>query len=251
MLSSVVPRRGAALLVKFLPRILLVGLTASPVWAGHDWGGLDLCRAFPERMPPPLDPMLRPDPEGTGARLLGYYCGQCHHAPGPGQHSAAEWADVLARMGLVMEATARFAAQFRPVVLPEPEDWAALLLYLQSHALRPLARPEEAPPAYRVLCGDCHAAPDPAAYPAASWPKLLARMTDYRPAMARPAADPADQAQVFTFLGVQQVLVGGPDPARPDAPSTERYGRWLALGPVFALVLLGLARWGRGYGKRA
>lgn len=70
--------------------ILLLWVVAAPVWASHDWIGLDLCRTYPERMPPKLDPGLLPDPQGRGAHLLGRYCGQCHFAPGPGQHSAAD-----------------------------------------------------------------------------------------------------------------------------------------------------------------
>ena len=42
-----------------------------------------------------VDRRVRPDSDGTGARLLGRYWGQCHFAPGPGQHSAEEWASLF------------------------------------------------------------------------------------------------------------------------------------------------------------
>lgn len=220
---------------------LLLWMSSASVWASHDWIGLDLCRSYPERMPPQLDPGLLPDPQGRGVQLLGRYCGQCHYAPGPGQHSAAEWTEVVRRMGLLMEVTARFAAQLRPVAMPTSEERAELLGYLQAQALRPLNRPETAPPAYRTLCGDCHAAPDPAAYPDTDWPALLARMQDHRRSMARPPTDRVTEAQVRSYLGVAKTVAGEPPVA--GSVRNDHLGRWLALGPVFLLLLLGLVRW--------
>jgi hypothetical protein len=230
---------------------MLASLGAPPAGASHPWGGLDLCRTYPERMPPPLEPGVLPDPQGPGPRLLGRYCDQCHHPPGPGQHTAEEWGEVIERMLLVMEATARFQAQLGSVRLPDPGERAALLGYLQTHALRPLARGEDAPPGYRPLCGDCHAAPDPAAYPGTDWSALLERMADHRQTMARPPADPAQQGQVEDFLGVSQTPAGAPEVARTGVPAAERYGRWLALGPFFALAAVGAVRWWAHRGGRA
>jgi hypothetical protein len=244
--------------------LMLVGLlAASPVWANHDWVGLDLCRTYPERMPPELDPGVLPEPEGPGARLLGRYCGQCHFAPGPGQHSAGEWAQVVPRMGLLMDVTARFGDRQRPIERPSPEERATLLAYLERHALRPLAAGDEAPPAYRTLCGDCHTAPDPTAYAGADWPTLLARMDGHRVTMLRPVADARARAQVMTYLGAMLGVPAGamlaPGPGRStanldgaplaSAPGSAS-GRWLALGPVFLLTLLGLGRWWRQQRRR-
>jgi hypothetical protein len=227
---------------------LLAGL-AGPVAASHDWLGMDLCRTYPERMPPPLDPALLPEPDGAGARLLLRHCGQCHHPPGPGQHTAAQWAEVVPRMGLLMQATARFGAGLRPVAVPGSDEQQRLLGYLQRHALRPLVDPAAAPPAYRALCGDCHPAPDPAAYREADWPALLARMGAHRRVMGRAPAEPQDQTRVQAFLGVapQAQVAGAAGPAQ--GPAGPGYGRWLALGPLLVLVLLGLVRWGRRSGR--
>jgi hypothetical protein len=239
--------------MRLSPLLALAGLLAAgPLWAAHDWVGLDLCRTYPERMPPELDPGVLPDPDGPGALLVVRYCGQCHYAPGPGQHRAEEWAEVVPRMDLLMEVTARFGDRIRHVERPSPEERGALLAYLERHALRPLAANHEAPPAYRTLCGDCHAAPDPAAYAGADWPALLARMDGHRITMRRPVADASAQAQVAAYLGVPAAVPSASErtgPAREagsghavsDAWSAS--GRWLALGPVFVLVLLGLTRW--------
>ncbi len=202
--------RGSLLLA------LAVLLAAGPVWSGHDWVGLDLCRTYPERMPPELDPRVRPDPDGTGAGLVGRYCCQCHYAPGPSQHTAAEWAEVVPRMDLLMEVTARFGDRIRPVERPSPEERGALLSYLERHALRPLAADDEAPRGYRTLCGDCHASPDPAAYPDADWPALLARMDGHRVTMRRPVADASARAEVGAYLGLTQT------PALVPAEPVER-----------------------------
>jgi hypothetical protein len=231
---------------------LAVLFTAGPLWAAHDWVGLDLCRTYPERMPPELAAGVLPDPDSAGAMLLGRYCGQCHFAPGPGQHTAAEWSDLVPRMDLLMDVTARFGDRSRPIEQPSGEERSVLLGYLARHALRPLAGEDEAPPAYRVLCGDCHAAPDPAAYSGADWAALLARMDGHRITMRRPVADASAQAQVAGYLGVAAAVPSASEltgPAREvgsghavsDAWSAS--GRWLALGPVFVLVLLGLTRW--------
>ena len=237
--------RAAAILVSLLAALSAAG----PAGARHDWVGLDLCRAYPERMPPPLDPSVLADPSGPGARLLGQYCNQCHQAPGPGQHTAAEWADVLARMDLLIDVTARFGDRPRPIESPDPAERATLLAYLQGQALRPLADPTQAPPAYRALCGDCHAAPDPAAYAWANWPALLARMAGHRQVMGRTLADPVAQGQVVAYLGVPAYAhsMVGPGGLSLDA----EWGRWLALGPIFVLTLLGLGRWWLRQGGRA
>lgn len=239
--------------------LMMAGLlAASPVWANHDWVGLDLCRAYPERMPPELDPGVLPEPEGPGARLLDRYCGQCHFAPGPGQHTTAEWAEVVPRMDLLMDVTARFGDRLRPIEQPSPEEGATLLAYLERHALRPLAAGDEAPPAYRTLCGDCHAAPDPTAYAGADWPTLLARMEEHRATMLRPVADARARAQVAAYLGTAlEVPAAAPRAPAPGAAAANldgtpgssgpgsASGRWLALGPIFLLTLLGLGRWWR------
>jgi hypothetical protein len=239
---------------------LAVLLAAGPVWAAHDWVGLDLCRTYPERMPPELDPGVLPDPDGLGARLVARYCGQCHFAPGPGQHKAEVWAEVVPRMDLLMEVTARFGDRSRPIERPSPEERGGLLAYLERHALHPLAADHEAPLAYHTLCGDCHAPPDPAAYAGADWPALLARMDRHRITMRRPVADASAQVQVAAYLGVPGAVPPAPaltGPARmvgqghPTSDPWSASARLLALGPVFALVLLGLARWWLRQRRRA
>jgi hypothetical protein len=236
--------------MRVAPSLALAGLLlAAPTRASHDWIGLDLCRNFPERMPPPIEPSVFPEPDGTGARLLRDYCGQCHYPPGPGQHTAGEWADVLTRMDWLMEVTARFGNPMRLLERPDGTEQTLLRAYLQRHALRPLADQGRVPAAYRRLCGDCHALADPAAYTGANWHALLARMADHRRTMGRAPADPVAQAEVAAFLGVP--VAGSPPVSGAPGPwQATGDGRWLALGPVFAFVLIGLVRWWRGQARR-
>ena len=108
--------------MRILLSLLAAVSAAGPAGAKHDWIGLDLCRAYPERMPPELDSAAFPQPDSDGARLVSRYCSQCHFAPGPGQHTADQWADVLARMALLMDVTARFGDRPRPILSPDSTE---------------------------------------------------------------------------------------------------------------------------------
>jgi len=214
--------------------------------ASHDWNGMDLCHTYRERMPPALAPGVFPEPESAGARLVARYCGQCHFAPAPGHHTAAEWPKVLERMDLLIEVTARFGRQLKPLETPSRTERALIGEYLTAHALRALPDAAAAPADYRALCGDCHAAPDPAAYSDIDWPALLARMASHRQTMARPPARRSAQAQVERYLGLAPAAiepVTAPEQDEPPAPRTTGSHRWLAVGPFFLLALFGLARW--------
>jgi hypothetical protein len=232
--------------VKTLALGLVAALAACSVSASHDWNGLDLCHTYRERMPPELAPSLFPEPESAGARLVAHYCGQCHYAPAPGHHTASQWPKVLERMDLLIEVTARFGRQLKPLETPSPVERALMGEYLAVHALRPLADPAVAPADYRTLCGDCHAVPDPAAYFDTDWPAVLARMTSHRQTMARPPARRSAQAKVERYLGLapaatDPVTEAGND--EPPAPRSSGSHRWLAVGPFFLLALFGVARW--------
>lgn len=214
---------------------LLLGI---PALASHDWFGQDLCRTYPERMPPGIAPASLPAPWSPDARLVADLCAQCHPLPGPGHHTAAEWPAIVARMGLLAEVASRFGGRNELRVPTEPER-QILISYLQQHALRPLPAGSAAPEPFLRACGDCHAAPDPSLHSAADWPAVVVRMAGLRPLMARAPLDPWTTTQTLAFLS---------DHAGPGAPvvPSQSAGRWAALTPValialFALLLLGRA----------
>ena len=181
--------------------------------------------------------------------------------PAPGQHKAEEWAEVVPRMDLLMEVTARFGDRSRPIERPSPDERGGLLAYLERHALRPLAADHEAPLAYRALCGDCHAATRPGGLCRGG----LAGPPGTDGWASRRHASPGGRC-VGAGPGRSLSRGSGRGPASPCADGTgaDRLAKGiplqtlgprplacLALGPVFALVLLGLARWWLRQRRRA
>lgn len=65
-----------------LSLMLLAFLNAGQAVAGHDWGGMDLCALYPEKMPPGMPVEQLPQPDHPGALLMQRYCAQCHYLPG-------------------------------------------------------------------------------------------------------------------------------------------------------------------------
>lgn len=217
----------------------LLILLAAPAQASHDWFGQDLCRSFPERMPPGIAPADLPEPASPGAVLLAGHCAQCHQLPGPGHHTAAEWPAIVQRMQLLVEVTSRFGG--RPdLKIPNDTERQVIADYLQRHALRPLPAGLDAPDAYLSACGDCHAAPDPALHTSAEWPAVFTRMAGLRPLMAREPLNSWTATQALAFLSDQAA-------PPPDAPRNT--GRWAALAPVALLLLFALVRLGRLLGS--
>lgn len=223
----------------------LLLLTLAPVQASHDWFGLDLCVVGKETMPPELDPSVLPELGSEETMLLRRFCGQCHHAPGPGIHTVAEWPQVLRRMRTLMEVTARFGGLVRDVRVPTAEEQAQLSAYLLEHALKPLpdVDADRVPAGYRSLCGDCHAAPDPAIHGPQEWPAVLARMEGHRAHMGRSPADLSSAVLVGQFLTGDMTSPIGADEDLTSAPPESYTSPWFALGPFFTLVLLGGLRW--------
>ena len=215
---------------------LLLVLFITPVYASHDWFGVDLCRTQPELMPPGMDPADLPEPESPGARLVARHCSQCHNLPGPGHHAAKEWRQVAANMFLLSEVTARFGD--RPqLAVPNAAQREIITAYLEHNALRPLPEGMKAPQAYLSACGDCHAAPDPGLYDAIAWPTVMSRMAGHRAVMAREPLNPLHTTQVLAYLSEHAATA-----PREGNPEGDWAWRWVALAPVLALAVFGLWR---------
>jgi len=240
---------------------LLLVLFIAPAFAGHPWGGVDICEARKDIVPPGIDPALLPEPASKGAQVLQRTCTQCHNLPGPGRHTREEWTTVLTRMETLMKVSRFYRGLLGPVAMPDAGERAALHAYLDTYALRPLPPRAAGLPTdgterlYREACGDCHAAPDPRAYPAAAWPALLARMDGHRATMGRPLMTGAQRTAVERFSGRAQ---GGPAVAgsghqgvalplpETDAGAADPLGRLASLAAFFGLAGLGAWRWRRG-----
>jgi cytochrome c5 len=249
-------------MIAMLALLLLVG---APAFAGHPWGGVDICEARKDVVPPGIDPALLPEPASKGAQVLQRYCTQCHKLPGPGRHTREEWPAVLTRMEALMKVSRFYRGLLGPVAMPDKGERAALSAYLDTYALRPLPPRAAGLPAdgverlYREACGDCHVAPDPRAYAAATWPALLERMDAHRLTMARPPLGAGQREAVVAFgarahggpamagSGHQGVALPLPEsvPAGGDP-----LGRLASLAAFFGLAGLGLWRWRRGGTRR-
>lgn len=69
-----------------------------------------------------------PEPSSRGATLVTTYCTQCHAAPSPTLHTAADWASVTSRMQLHM------ASGPSGIKTPTTEEMRMILSYMQQHA---------------------------------------------------------------------------------------------------------------------
>jgi cytochrome c5 len=240
---------------------LLLVLFIAPAFAGHPWGGVDICEARKDIVPPGIDPALLPDPGSPGAQVLQRTCTQCHNLPGPGRHTREEWPAVLTRMETLMKVSRFYRGLLGPVTMPDAGARAALRAYLDTYALHPLPPRAAGLPVdgverlYRETCGDCHAAPDPRVYAATTWPALLERMDAHRTAMARPALSAAQHKAVASFSarahGDPAVVGSGHQgvalPLPESAPTGgDPLGRLASLAAFFGLAGLGVWRWRRG-----
>jgi cytochrome c5 len=158
-------------------------------------------------LPPPMDPTRLPEPDSEGARLLQKFCSRCHHVPGPGLHTAAEWPAVIERMNRRMQMMGRNGMMMMGrIEAPAEGELAAILAYFRVHAQKPLAErlspalESEAGQAFRGVCSQCHALPDPGQHPPKEWPAVVERMKAYMDAMGKPVPDEKQSSEIIGFL---------------------------------------------------
>lgn len=153
--------------------------------------------------PPGLAPEQLPVPRSHGARLLTRYCTQCHALPGPGMHTAEEWPHVVERMQQRMDMHGRMMGGLD---VPTPAALMTIRDYLQTHAQKPLLQSqfsilaEPGGQAFRQICAQCHALPDPRQHSAAEWPAVVIRMQRNMAVMRKPLPDEAMVGQIAEFL---------------------------------------------------
>lgn len=71
---------------------------------------------------------LLPESSSQGAKLVATYCVQCHAAPQPGLHTAAEWSSVTERM------QAHMNSGLQGIKTPTEQDMKTILSYMQKNA---------------------------------------------------------------------------------------------------------------------
>jgi mono/diheme cytochrome c family protein len=244
--------------------VLVLALAQTEVHASHDWGGIDVCRAYRDTAPPGIDPSTLPEPHTRGAQLLTRYCTQCHALTGPGRHTAEEWPAVLERMHMLMDVSRRFRGMMGSIALPSSDEMRVLGEYLSAHALQPLrGTPHGAgAQAFTTACAACHTLPDPRQHNAAEWLAVVRQMQVKADIMGRANVfETVARAEVIAYLQAHAsdgVSVDSPVGDARDAVATHttrapRYGleRLIWLTPFFAAAGLGLWRWWNRRVRRA
>lgn len=233
--------------------------------ASHDWGGIDVCQTYRDRVPPGLDPALLPEPDSRGARLLRQYCTQCHELPGPGHHTAEEWPAVLERMAVLMDVSQRFRGLMGRIAAPDAEERKALEAYLVAHALQPMRGTPRGPGAaeFAQSCAGCHALPDPRRHAPEQWTGIVNRMRGNADIMQRGAFDARAEQAILTYLAsaADDRYISDPHGAGvrsprvlPEATESQAWtlGRLAYLTPFLAVAALGVLRgWRAARARRA
>jgi len=166
------------------------------------------------RLPPGIKAENLPDRRSTGAKLLNSYCTQCHNLPSPLMHTAEEWPTVEVRMfsriqmmgsmrGMMGGRRMRGMMDIR---VPSKEEEAAILSYLQKHALKPATvetlGPLDTPglSLFRQTCSQCHALPDPTLHMADEWADIVVRMQKNMEIMGKPVITDQEGDEIAEYL---------------------------------------------------
>ncbi len=159
-------------------------------------------------LPPGINPEKLPDPQSEGARLLTYYCTQCHNLPSPAMHTAEEWPAVVQRMVARMTMMSRMGGMgmMPQIAAPSRKQQDTILSYLQSHALQAIAPGKlslpESPEArtFQNVCSQCHGLPDPALHTAAEWPAVVERMRGNMRTMGKRVITEEEKEDIVSYL---------------------------------------------------
>lgn len=160
-------------------------------------------------LPPPIDPSLLPEKDSEGAKYLQQYCTQCHGLPGPGLHTADEWPQVVGRMFKRIDRFSKSDTQaLKDVRVPDGDELSTIIHYLARHGYRPIDitnYPDidtEIGVAFRDVCSQCHALPDPSLHSSDEWRDVVLRMRENMRLLG--LSDPGDDAiaKAMSFLQV-------------------------------------------------
>ena len=127
------------------------------------------------------------DEKSNGAKMIFYYCNQCHNAPGPGMHTKKEWRYVFWKMYWRMHL---MNAQFKKFNIPTYAEGEVMYKYLQEYALHSIkaANVDKKSPGASVFmgtCMQCHNLPNPQMYTQKEWPTIVKRMRRHMKSMGK------------------------------------------------------------------
>jgi cytochrome c2 len=160
-------------------------------------------RMMPGMLPPPgIRPGNLPDPDSRGAKLLDYYCSQCHYLPNPAMHSAEEWPQIAGRMFARMS----MMGGMMGVENPTAEERQQMLAYLKEHSMRSISpgslpSPESSGAIlFTDICSQCHSLPDPKLHTAEEWPKVVERMQANMQSMGKKVISDPERKEIIDYL---------------------------------------------------
>jgi hypothetical protein len=162
-------------------------------------------RMMPDLVPPGARPEDLPDPNSQGARLLVYYCAQCHNLPSPSMHTAEEWPAVVDRMFGRMSRVSGAGAMMS-IEIPLPEEEREMIAYLKGHSLKSISPGTLPSPGsqgatlFRERCSQCHSLPDPKLHTATEWPAIVEKMRAYMRSMDKKVVTANEEKEISSYL---------------------------------------------------
>jgi cytochrome c5 len=195
-------------------RVFFAGVVLFASDAGHCWAqgmmGGEGMRGMMQNMMgdilPPMDPARLPDPDSKGALLLQQFCTQCHNLPGPGLHTSEQWPPVVDRMIVRIHRMSGRGMMMGMSEVPTSNQVGEITSYLQKHSLKPFAggkSPELGTPggrAFKDVCSQCHALPDPEKHTSGEWPAVVDRMKGYMESMGKAVPPENELHEIAGFL---------------------------------------------------
>jgi cytochrome c5 len=145
------------------------------------------------------------DSNSPGAKMVFFYCSQCHNAPGPGMHTEKEWNHTFWKMYWRMHL---MNAQFKNFQVPTYSDGEIMYRYLKKYALNSVKAANindktTGAKEFLRLCMQCHNLPNPKTHFKDDWPEVVKRMRRHMNSMGKRIASPQEIHLITEFLKKQ------------------------------------------------
>ena len=143
-----------------------------------------------------------PESDSNGAKMIMYFCSQCHNPPGPGLHTEEQWNHVYWKMYWRMHL---MKAQFKSFKVPKYDEGEVMFAYLKKHAMRSVKaasidKREEGASEYMRTCMQCHDLPRPDIHKKEDWHDVVKRLQKHMKSMSRISPSPEETLLILKYL---------------------------------------------------
>ena len=143
-----------------------------------------------------------PEPDSNGAKMIYYFCGQCHNVPGPGMHTEKEWNHVFWKMYWRMHL---MKAQFTSFKVPKYDEGQIMFDYLKKNAMLSIKSSEVDADSlgakeYMRTCMQCHNLPNPKLHKKTEWPAVVKRMQRHMKSMGKVSPSKDEERLIIQYL---------------------------------------------------